>query len=145
MDDRIVETIARNQYSTTLDASIFLPAKLDEIILCLNYDGLYGINNINRFYKKPIKIPLFLGGFSSIKWATQLFNESDRFTPVIYYNIKGWIAGIQLFEDKIHFDMKWTSRLTVWKPVIVIFELLENSAAGRSVIRFTVDNPRKNR
>jgi len=52
MDDRIVETIARNQYSASLDASIFVPAEQDEIILCLNYDGLYGINNINRFLQE---------------------------------------------------------------------------------------------
>lgn len=54
MDDTIMELIARQEYSISLDASIFNPAEEDEIILCLNYDGLYGINNINRFYKKAI-------------------------------------------------------------------------------------------
>lgn len=54
MDDTIVEFIARQRYSTTLDASIFEPAEQDEIILCLNYDGLYGINNINRFLQEAI-------------------------------------------------------------------------------------------
>ena len=32
-----------------LDESIFEHCEEDEIILCLNYDGLYGINNINGF------------------------------------------------------------------------------------------------
>ena len=32
-----------------LDKSLFEAQRQDEIILCLNYDGLYGINNINRF------------------------------------------------------------------------------------------------
>lgn len=52
MDDRILEAIIRKDYSVTLDASIFDAAEDDEIILCLNYDGLYGINNINRFLQE---------------------------------------------------------------------------------------------
>lgn len=47
--DDILEHIARHNYSTSLDKSIFQSHNIDEIILCLNYDGLYGINNINRF------------------------------------------------------------------------------------------------
>jgi replication-associated recombination protein RarA len=49
LKDDISEHIQRNGYSTNLDESIFDNHKDDEIILCLNYDGLYGINNINRF------------------------------------------------------------------------------------------------
>jgi hypothetical protein len=36
-------------YSTVLDKSLFEAQREDEIILCLNCDGLYGINNVNRF------------------------------------------------------------------------------------------------
>jgi Cdc6-like AAA superfamily ATPase len=144
MDDRIVETIARNQYSATLDASIFIPAELDEIILCLNYDGLYGINNINRFLQQANPNP-------SVSWGLQLykvgdpilFNESDRFTPVIYNNIKGWIAGINLVGDKIQFDIEVDKSINGLEARDCDFELLANSAAGRSVIRFTVDDHRK--
>ena len=49
IDDDIAEVIARNGYSTVLDKSLFETQRQDEIILCLNYDGLYGINNVNRF------------------------------------------------------------------------------------------------
>lgn len=144
MDDRIVETIARNQYSATLDASIFIPAELDEIILCLNYDGLYGINNINRFLQQANPNP-------SVSWGLQLykvgdpilFNESDRFTPVIYNNIKGWIAGINLVGDKIQFDIEVDKSINGLEARDCDFELLANSVAGRSVIRFTVDDHRK--
>jgi hypothetical protein len=52
MDDTILELIARQEYSVTLDASIFDAADDGGIILCLNYDGLYGINNINRFLQE---------------------------------------------------------------------------------------------
>lgn len=49
IEDDIAEFIAQNEYSTVLDKSLFESQGKDEIILCLNYDGLYGINNINRF------------------------------------------------------------------------------------------------
>ncbi|MGB3764350.1 MAG: AAA family ATPase, partial [Ornithinimicrobium sp.] len=49
LKDDIAETLARNGYSTVLNESLFDAKRADEIILCLNYDGLYGINNVNRF------------------------------------------------------------------------------------------------
>lgn len=144
MDDRIVETIARNQYSTSLDASIFIPSEPDEIILCLNYDGLYGINNINRFLQQANPNPAVSWGLQLYKVGDPiLFNESDRFTPVIYNNIKGWIAGIELVEDKIQFDIEVDKSINGLEARHCDFELLANSAAGRSVIRFTVDDHRK--
>lgn len=144
MDDRIVETIARNHYSATLDASIFGATEPDEIILCLNYDGLYGINNINRFLQQA-------NSNRAIPWGLQLykvgdpilFNESDRFSPVIYNNIKGCIADIQLVEDKIQFDIVVDKPINELEARKCDFTLLENLAIGRSIIRFTVDDHRK--
>lgn len=143
MDDRIVETIVRNQYSVSLDASIFVPAEPDEIILCLNYDGLYGINNINRFLQQANPNPAFSWGLQQFKVGDPiLFNESERFKPVIYNNIKGWIADIQLIDDQIQFDIEVDKPINGLEARYCDFELLENSEAGRSVIRFTVDDHR---
>ena len=49
LEDTILELLVKNEYVARLDQSIFEHSEEDEIILCLNYDGLYGINNINRF------------------------------------------------------------------------------------------------
>ncbi|MCR8966111.1 AAA family ATPase [Brevibacillus halotolerans] len=49
IDMAILEPLVKSNYSVALDDSIFDNSKEDQIILCLNYDGLYGINNINRF------------------------------------------------------------------------------------------------
>jgi DNA replication protein DnaC len=141
MDDTILELLAKEGYSTTLEASIFEPAKADEIILCLNYDGLYGINNINRFLQEsnPSK---------AIRWGLQiykendpvLFNESERFQPLIYNNTKGKIVGIEVFDRQIQFNIELDR---VINGMDVAFyddlELLEDSANGNSVIRFFVD------
>lgn len=144
MDDRIVESIARNQYSATLDASLFVPAKPDEIILCLNYDGLYGINNINRFLQQANPNPAVPWGLQLYKVGDPiLFNDSERFKPVIYNNIKGWIADIQLVGDQIQFDIEVDKQINGLEARDYDFELLENSVAGHSVIRFTVDDHRR--
>jgi len=144
MDDKIVEAIVKNKYSTTLDASLFVPTEKDEIILCLNYDGLYGINNINRFLQQANKNPAISWGLQVYKVGDPiLFNEAERFKPVIYNNIKGWIAAIQIVSDQIQFDIEVDKQINGLEARHYDFELLGNSAARRSVIRFTVDDHRK--
>jgi len=144
MDDKIKEAIVKNKYSTSLDASLFVPTEQDEIILCLNYDGLYGINNINRFLQEANINPAISWGLQVYKVGDPiLFNESERFKPVIYNNIKGWIAAIQIVGDQIQFDIEVDKQINGLEARHCDFVLLENSKAGRSVIRFTVDDHRK--
>ncbi|MEO8582106.1 MAG: AAA family ATPase, partial [Patescibacteria group bacterium] len=57
IDETILEHITKNGYSLSLDDSIFDHSEEDEIILCLNYDGLYGINNINKFLQSNNSSP----------------------------------------------------------------------------------------
>ena len=63
LDIAILEPMVKSKYSVRLDESIFSHAEEDEIILCLNYDGLYGINNINRFLQNSNPSP-------AIQWAS---------------------------------------------------------------------------
>lgn len=49
MEGDVTEHLVNYGYSSVLNESIFQRSSEDEIILCLNYNGLYGINNINRF------------------------------------------------------------------------------------------------
>ena len=140
MDDTIIEFIARQGYSVSLDSSIFNPAENDEIILCLNYDGLYGINNINRFLQESNPNPPVSWGLQIYKVGDPvLFNESDRFAPLIYNNMKGWIEGIEVFANQIHFDIELDRVINGLEARGYDFELLPNSQNGRSVIRFIVN------
>ena len=140
MEDTIIEFIARQGYSISIDPSIFNPAENDEIILCLNYDGLYGINNINRFLQEANPNPI-------VPWELQLykvgdpvlFNESERFAPLIYNNMKGWIAGIAALENQIQFDVELDKVVNGLEARHYDFELLPNSPNGHSVIRFLVN------
>lgn len=140
IDDDVLEKITKGSYSVSLDESIFENSEEDEIILCLNYDGLYGINNINRFLQgNNINTP--------VEWGIQtykvndpiLFNETNRFTPLIYNNLKGKIVGINKFEDEIQFDIEIDKAINEFDAEFYDFELLENSDDGKSVIRFFVN------
>jgi AAA domain/UvrD-like helicase C-terminal domain len=113
VDDDIAEVIARNGYSTVLDKSLFEAQRQDEIILCLNYDGLYGINNVNRFLQSSNPNPAITWSVSTYKVGDPvLFHESERFWPLIYNNLKGRIVDIALDAGRIQFDVDLDRPLT---------------------------------
>lgn len=106
LDDRIEESLSGNGYSTVLGPSLFDRADPDEIVLCLNYDGLYGINNINRFMQTSNPNPSVSWGEATFKVNDPvLFNETERFRPVIFNNMKGTITKIERIPGKITFDV----------------------------------------
>lgn len=106
IEDDLAEVMARNKYSTVLDKTLFATQDRDEIILCLNYDGLYGINNINRFLQSSSPGAVFTWREFTYKIGDPvLFNETERFRPVIYNNLKGRIVDINHFPDRIQFKV----------------------------------------
>ncbi|MFF4626343.1 ATP-dependent DNA helicase [Streptomyces griseorubiginosus] len=106
LDDRIEESLSKNGYSTVLGESLFQPRSGDEIVLCLNYDGLYGINNVNRFLQASNPNPPVTWRESTFKVGDPvLFNETDRFRPVIFNNLKGKIVRIDRARGRITFDV----------------------------------------
>lgn len=134
IDDDIAETIARNGYSTLLDESLFQPQSRDEIILCLNYDGLYGINNINRFLQSSNTGAATIWRMSTYKIGDPvLFYETERFRPVIYNNLKGWIVGIEYSPGSIQFDVELDRPLSEFDIVGDELEWM-----GGSIVRFSV-------
>ncbi|TWS94583.1 ATP-dependent RecD-like DNA helicase [Streptococcus sp. sy018] len=108
LDDDILEYLARYNYNYQIDNTLFQRDDSDEIILSLNYDGIYGINNINRMLQAVNPNP-------SIEWNSKLykvgdpivFNDSTRFKGVLYNNLKGVIRKIEIqSDDSILFDVE---------------------------------------
>lgn len=140
LDDDILEHITRNDYSVTLDETIFDGSIDDEIILCLNYDGLYGINNINKFLQSNNPNESIIWGLASYKIGDPvLFNESDRFAPIIYNNLKGKIIDIKTYDEKIQFDIEIDKVINELDADEQDFDLVGNSDNGNSIIRFLVN------
>ena len=143
LEDNILEHIIKNGYSTSLDESIFENLAEDEIILCLNYDGLYGINNLNKFLQSNNKSTPVDWGIQTYKINDPiLFNETERFTAVIYNNLKGKIIDIEKTEDQIRFDIEIDKAINELQASDQSFELIGSAANGNSIIRFFVDRQR---
>ena len=139
-NDDVLEYITKNDYSTRLDETVFNHIDDDEIILCLNYDGLYGINNINKFLQASNEGFAVQRGVSTYKVNDPiLFNDSERFAPLIYNNLKGVIVGIDIVESKVQFDIKIDKVINQLDADRYEIVLLESDDEDKSVIRFLVD------
>ncbi|WP_329763492.1 ATP-dependent RecD-like DNA helicase [Stenotrophomonas geniculata] len=134
IEDDIDEVIAKNGYSSILDSTLFQRASDDEIILCLNYDGLYGINNINRFLQSGNLNPAVIWREATYKVGDPvLFNDSGRFRPVLYNNLKGRITAMQQNLESLQFDVQVDRPLTAMDVAGTELEWVADST-----IRFSV-------
>ena len=134
IEDDIAEFIVKNGYSTVLDNSLFEAQGQNEIILCLNYDGLYGINNINRFLQgnNPRQAVIWRDTVYKIDNPV-LFNDTGRFDGVVYNNLKGLIVNIKTFEGRIQFDVQLDRLVSEFDVLGTELEWM-----GESTVRFSV-------
>lgn len=153
MEDDVLDRLQGGEFSANLDPSIFTSAGDKEIILCLNYGGLYGINNINHFMQENNAGKEIWRGIQRYKIGDPiLFNDvADKFfsqdkekVPIIHNNMKGRIANfITLDEGKpterIRFDIEIDRPLIGLDADDYDFEIVGNSAEGNSIIRFSVN------
>lgn len=153
MEDDIYELLQTYGYSSNLDATIFTPIAENEIILCLNYGGLYGINNINHFLQERNSGKEIWRGVQRYKVGDPvLFNDSaDKFfiknddqLPVIHNNMKGKIVDFKAINlgkanEGIEFDIEIERPLIEMDAKNMDFTIVGSAANGNSVIRFAVN------
>ena len=143
LDDSILEPLVKNGYVARLDESIFEHSGDDEIILCLNYDGLYGINNINRFLQNSNPNASVIWGINTYKVGDPiLFNESNIYSPLIHNNTKGKIVEIKTEEQKIWFYIELEESINELDAYGYDFQLVGESDNGNSIICFSVNKLR---
>ncbi|WP_225444547.1 ATP-binding domain-containing protein [Pseudomarimonas arenosa] len=134
IEEDIDEVIAKNGYSSVLDRTLFQHVRDDEIILCLNYDGLYGINNVNRFLQSSNPSPAVIWREATYKVGDPiLFNESERFRSVLYNNLKGRIVAIVQGLDSLSFEVEVDRSLSEFDVMGTDLEFVKEST-----VRFTV-------
>lgn len=137
--DDITEWLSYCGYTSDFEESVFEPESEDEIVLCLNYDGLYGINNMNRFFQntnanKAVALGVWLYKVND----PVLFTDSTRFGSVLYNNLKGKIVDIEEEEEKIYFSIEIDKTLNGIQVAGTGLELLPKRSTGKSVVRFEV-------
>ena len=109
----------------------------DEVVLCLNYDGKFGLNNINNYFQNK-------NSGQSVTWEEWtykegdkiLFNDTRRFS-LLYNNLKGKIVRIQKDDSQIFFTVDVPILLTEADCSRDGIELIDNSE-NSSIIKFSV-------
>ena len=126
-----------------LDENIFEKAHEDEIILSLNYDGIYGINNINRLLQAVNPNPIFEWNSKFYKINDPVvFSDTGRFNGVLYNNLKGIIRDIQVIDngDRISFTIELLD--VVLNGVDILgsgLELIGSDSSNSSIVRFNIN------
>lgn len=136
---KITEYIVNNKFSSEFNDSLFEERDADEIILCLGYDGLYGINKINKYLQDANKNSKFNFGIKTYKVDDPvLFFETRRFGDVLYNNLKGKITNIEDNKDNMSFEIEIEKVLNSLDVEDTYVELVETKQRT-SIIRITID------
>ncbi|MCM1223621.1 MAG: ATP-dependent RecD-like DNA helicase [Lachnospiraceae bacterium] len=99
-------------FSEKIGKNILTKYSDDEVVLCLNYDGKFGLNNINIYFQANNKNPAYRWKEWTYKVGDPIiFNETKRFT-VFYNNLKGKIFDIEAVNGRITFTVDIEREIT---------------------------------
>ena len=106
----------------------------DEVVLCLNYDGKFGLNNMNQYFQNAnTKSEAF-------SWAEWIFKIGDRIifldtkrSSLLYNNLKGIIENIVKNDSSIVFTIEIRTYLTEEQCKYETFEYVENTENGTRI------------
>lgn len=110
----ITEKLAMDgAFSADIDKELFIAADDDEIVLCLNYDGKFGLNNMNLYFQNANTKS------EAYSWAEWTFKVGDpvifldtKRSSLLYNNLKGRIVDISKNESTILFTLDIDTVLT---------------------------------
>lgn len=140
-DDKAISKINSQEYSKLIGEKIFERKSADEISLCLNYDGLYGINNINKIMQEKNPGEEFKIGVDTYKINDPVvFNDCPRFKPILYNNMKGTIKNIEIDDvnDYVWFTVEINEIIHNYFGIYTDIELIEYTEDNKTVVRFFV-------
>ena len=103
--NNILELLSAYEMTEKISEEIF-SVHDNEVVLCLNYDGLYGINNINRYLQAS-------NLNESHEYQQNVYKVNDPVVFIvndyndfgIYNNLKGKIVNIIEDNDNIQFEI----------------------------------------
>ena len=127
-------------FSEVIGESIFKRDNEDEVILCLNYDGKFGLNNMNSYFQ-------YANPETAVSWNEWrfkvgdpiLFNNSNRFS-LLYNNLKGKIVSIMKLTERIVFvvdiDISLTENDCLLDGIEFIDTIEDGTRISFDVLRF---------
>lgn len=126
--------------SAKISNEIFENTSEDEIILCLNYNGVFGINSINRYFqnRNENKEYCWDGKYYKINDPI-LFDDSKVYSSIFYNNLKGKILEISQQKDEIIFKLEINKVINEFDINVSNVKLLECNTLGKSIINLTIN------
>ena len=100
-------------FSEDIGENIFANQEKDEVVLCLNYDGKFGLNNMNSYFQSANtkgKAVIWQDWMYKVGDPI-LFNDTKRFT-ILYNNLKGRIADVERVDNCIWFTIDVSINIT---------------------------------
>lgn len=130
----ITEKLAMDgPFSSDIGEDIFTLGD-DEIVLCLNYDGKFGLNNMNLYFQNANTQS------EAFTWAEWTFKVGDRIifldnnrSSLLYNNLKGKIIDISQNERSIVFTLDIETVLTERQCRSESFEFVDVTEDGTRI------------
>ena len=144
LKNSFLEPLIKGKYTELINTNVFNNnLNDDEILLCLNYDGLYGINNMNRILQQNNPNVAYQWGIHTYKIGDPvIFNEPEKFNSTeIYNNMKGRIIDIEKESGSIIFSVKLDITLDLVNDLINNVMSIDQAEDGKSIIKFRVFAP----
>lgn len=99
--------------SANIGEDIFAPIDEDEVILCLNYNGKFGLNNMNLYFQNANnKSEPFTWAEWTFKIGDKVIFVDTKRSALLYNNLKGRIVNICKNESSITFTVDVDAVLT---------------------------------
>lgn len=134
LENGITEKTIDEYYSETISESIFKDRKKEEIVLCLNYDGPYGINNINRYLQMKNPNEPIEWGINTYKVNDPIiFSDIRRYSNVLYNNLKGRILKIEKNETYIVFELYVERYISDVDAIGNCFKIISHEEEGTTI------------
>ena len=103
----------------------------DEVVLCLNYDGKFGLNNMNQYFQNAnTKSKAYSWEEWTFKIGDHIIFTNTKRSSLLYNNLKGTIVNIEYGEKKIIFTIDVKTRLTEAQCMDESFDYIESTENG---------------
>ncbi len=131
----ITEKLAMDgPFSSNIGEKIFVSEDDDEIVLCLNYDGKFGLNNMNLYFQNANTKS------EAYSWAEWTFKVGDpvifldtKRSSLLYNNLKGRIVDIYKSDSSILFTLDIDTILTERQCKNESFEFVDVTDFGTRI------------
>lgn len=135
VDPIITEKLAMDgPFSSDIGEKIFVSADADEVVLCLNYDGKFGLNNMNLYFQNAnTKSDVYTWAEWTFKVGDPVIFLDTRRSSLLYNNLKGRIVAISRNDLAISFTLDIDTILTERQCKSESFEFVDVTDLGTRV------------